>query len=111
MYLHHVAIPTAPIVACSLVAGYSVAAATEVRALGAVVLVAGGVLAGRQWLMHTGAATTAALTAVYLGSFVASHVIAKVTGAWPAVLTAAAVAGAAAWFGCDRATAARAATA
>jgi hypothetical protein len=111
MYLHRVAVPTAPIVACSLIAGYSVAAATEVRALGAVVLVGGGVMAGRQWLKRTGSATTAALTAVYLGSFVASHVIAKVTGAWPAVLTAAAVAGAAAWFGCDRGAAARSATA
>jgi hypothetical protein len=111
MYLRHVAVPTAPIVALSLVAGYSVAAATEVRALGAVVLIGGGVLAGREWLKRTGGATTAVLTAVYLGSFVASHAIAKVTGAWPAVLTAAAVAAAAAWFGCDRTAAARATTA
>lgn len=99
-----VSVPTAPVVAFSLVAGYSVAAATEVRALGAVVLVGGGVLAGREWLRRTTPAVTAALTAVYLGSFVGSHLLAKAIGAWPSVLTAAAVSAGAAWVLCDRAT-------
>lgn len=105
-----VAVPTAPIAALSLVAGYSVAAATEVRALGAVVLVGGGLLAGREWLRRTTPAVTAGLTAVYLGSFAASHLLAKAIGAWPSVLTAAAVSAAAAWLLCDRTVDARPAT-
>lgn len=96
------ALPTAPIVAGSLVGGYVVARATRVRPLGGAVLAAGGLLAGRTWLARTGPATTAVLGAVYLGGFGASHPLAKQIGAWPAVLSAAGVAGAAAWALCDR---------
>jgi hypothetical protein len=96
------AFPTAPVVAGSLIGGYLVARETKVRPLGGVVLAAGGALAGRQWARTVGPAGTAALSAVYLGSFGASHPLAKKIGAWPAVLTAAGVSAAAAWLVSDR---------
>ena len=83
-------LPTAPVVAASLVGGYLVARETGVRPLGGAVLAAGGLVAGRQWLRRTGPATTAALTAVYLGGFGASNPLAKRIGPWPSVLSVAA---------------------
>lgn len=94
-------LPTAPLVAASLVAGYAVARGTGVRALGGVVLVAGGVVAGQQW-WRRGAVTTAALATTYVVAFGLSHPLAKKIGAWPSVLTVAAVAAAASWVAADR---------
>ena len=70
-------VPTAPIVAGSLVGGYLVARETKVRALGGAVLAAGGALAGREWVRSVGPVGAAALGAVYLGGFGASHPLAK----------------------------------
>ena len=95
-------LPTAPVVAGSLIAGYPVARETKVRSLGGVVLAAGGAVAGREWSRRVGPVGTAALTAVYLGAFGASHPLAKKIGAWPAVLAAAGVSGATAWVVSDR---------
>lgn len=94
-------LPTAPIVASSLVGGYLVARETGIRPLGGVVLAAGGALAARSWYRVGGPVPTAALLAVYLGGFGASHPLAKRIGAWPAVLTAAGVAAGAAWVVSD----------
>lgn len=99
--LSDVSFPTAPVVAASLVAGYSVARATGVRPLGGVVLALGGVAAGTQWARR-GALTTTALATTYVAAFGLSHPLAKKIGAWPSVLTVAAVAGAAAWVVSDR---------
>jgi hypothetical protein len=96
------ALPTAPVVAASLIGGYYVARETKVRALGGAVLAVGGAVAGREWLKVAGPAATAGLSAVYLGGFGASHPLAKKIGAWPAVLTAAGVSAAAAWAVSDR---------
>jgi len=96
------AVPTAPIVAGALVAGYLVARETKIRALGGVVLAAGGVAAGRRWWTTTGPAGTAALSVVYLGGFGASHPLAKRIGPWPAVLAAAGTSAAASWLVSDR---------
>jgi hypothetical protein len=96
------AIPTAPIVAGSLIGGYLVARETKVRPLGGAVLLAGGIAAGRRWMQTGGAGTTAVLTGIYLGGFGASHPLAKKIGAWPAVLTAAGVSAASAWALSDR---------
>ena len=96
------ALRTAPIVAGSLIGGYLVARETKVRPLGGAVLAVGGIAAGRQWQRTGGTATTAALTGIYLGAFGASHPLAKAIGAWPSVLTASAVAAAAAWALSDR---------
>lgn len=95
-------IPTAPLVAGSLVGGYLVARETGIRPLGGVVLAAGGVVAGREWVRHAGPGTAAALVGIYLGGFGASHPLAKKMGAWPAVLTAAGTSAAAAWALSDR---------
>ena len=95
-------IPTAPIAAASLVGGYLVARETKKRPLGGIVLAVGGLLAGRLWLRRAGPVGTAALAAVYLGGFGASHPLAKKIGAWPAVLTAAATSAAASWLIADR---------
>jgi hypothetical protein len=96
------AYPTAPIVAGSLIGGYYVARKTKKRPLGGAVLLVGGVAAGRQWLQTSGPATTAVLTAVYLGGFGASHPLAKKMGAWPSVLTVAGISAASAWALSDR---------
>ena len=95
-------IPTAPLVAGSLVGGYLVARETGIRPLGGVVLAAGGIVAGREWVRHAGPGTAAVLTVIYLGGFGASHPLAKKMGAWPAVLTAAGTSAAAAWALSDR---------
>jgi hypothetical protein len=99
-------IPTAPVVAASLVGGYLVARETKVRPLGGLVLAVGGAVAGRQWVRRSGAARTAVLAAVYLGGFGASHPLAKKIGPWPAVLTAAATSAAASHLLSDRRSAA-----
>jgi hypothetical protein len=96
------AVPTAPIVAGGLVGGYYVARASGVRPLGGAVLAVAGAVAGRRWARTTSPARTAALAAVYLGGFGASHPLAKKIGAWPAVLTAAGTSAAASWLVADR---------
>lgn len=89
-------LPTAPIVAASLIGGYAVGRKTGIRPLAGVVLAAGGALATTAWYQVGGAGPAAALLGVYLGSFGASHPAAKKVGAWPAVLGAAGVSAAAA---------------
>lgn len=96
------AVPTAPVVAASLIGGYSVARFTKIRPLGGAVLAAGGFVAERQWRKTAGPLNAAILSAVYLGAFGVSHPLAKKIGAWPAVLTVAAVSAGAAWLLNDR---------
>ena len=95
-------VPTSLLSAGSLVAGYATAAGTGVRPLGGAVLVVGAVLCARTWARETGAGTTAGLLALYAGAFVASHPLAKEIGAWPSVLSVAAVTGVAAHLLADR---------
>ncbi len=95
-------VTTAPIAALGLVGGYLVAAETGIRPLGGLVLGAAGLYAGRSWLVRAGAPATVALSAVYLGGFAGSHVLAKRIGAWPAVLTVAAASAATSWALADR---------
>ena len=96
------AVPTAVVAAGSLVAGFAVAQATDVRALGGVVLVAGAAWCGRHWLRRQGPLTATALVAGYAAAFVGSHLLARQVGAWPAVLTVAAAVGVASWVASDR---------
>jgi hypothetical protein len=95
-------VTTAPIAALGLVGGFVAARETGIRPLGGVVLGLAGVYAGRSWMAKAGGAATAGLAAVYLGGFGASHPLAKRIGAWPSVLTVAAVSAAASWVVADR---------
>lgn len=94
-------VPTAPVAAGSLIAGYAVAAGTGSRPLGGVVLLAGGLWCVRAWMRRNGSRTAFALACVGLAAFVVSHVLARAIGAWPAVLLVAAATGAAAWVYAD----------
>jgi len=95
-------IPTAPLVAAGLVGGYLVARESGIRPLGGAVLGACGLLAARQWVRTTGPVGAAALGALYVGGFGASHPLAKKVGPWPAVLGAATTNAAASWVVSDR---------
>ena len=86
------AVNTAPVVALGLLGGYVTARETGIRPLGGVLLGAAGLLAGRTWLAKGGPAVTAALSALYIGGFGASHPLAKKIGAWPSVLAVTALA-------------------
>jgi hypothetical protein len=99
------AVPTATVAAGSLVTGYLVARETKIRPLGGAVLAAGGVCAAIRWRRQVGLPKAGLLLAVYLGGFGASHPLAKRIGAWPSVLTVAAVSGAASYLVADRSAA------
>ena len=90
-------LPTWPVAGGALIAGFGVAQATGVRPLGGAVLLVGGAWCARRWLRDAGAARAAGLVCLMAGAFVASHVVAKAIGAWPAVLVAASLTAAAAW--------------
>jgi len=100
-------LPTAPVAAGSLVAGYLVARESGVRPLGGGVLAAAGGWCAREWTRRSGAPRAGALLGVYAAAFVGSHPLAKRIGAWPAVFAAAGASGAAAWVFSDRAVARR----
>ena len=95
-------LPTAPVAAGSLVVGYVVARESGVRPLGGAVLAAAGAWCARAWSQRAGPATATALVGIYAAGFAGSHPLAKRVGAWPAVLGAAATAGAASWLLVDR---------
>lgn len=94
-------VPTAPVAAASLIAGFAVAVSTGSRPLGGVVLAIGGMWCVQAWRRRNGTRTAAILASVGLGAFVASHVLALAIGAWPAVLLASAVVGAVVWTRAD----------
>ncbi|HEX4435926.1 MAG TPA: hypothetical protein VH061_03945 [Solirubrobacteraceae bacterium] len=98
-------IPTAAVAAASLIVGYAVAVATGSRPLGGVVLLAGGLWCIRVWTLRDGPRVAAALAGVALAAFVVSHLLALVTGAWPAVLIVSAVTAAIVWTRFDAASA------
>jgi hypothetical protein len=52
---------------------------------------AAGSAGTREWVRRAGAPAAGALLATYLGGFGASHALAKHIGAWPSVLSVAAV--------------------
>jgi hypothetical protein len=95
-------LPTAPVAAGSLLAGYLVARESGVRPLGGLVLAAAGAWCTRRWRRRAGNLPAAALLGVYLAGFAGSHPLAKRVGAWPAVLIAAATSGTASWLLADR---------
>ena len=96
------AIPTAPVAAGALIAGYAVAASSGSRPLGGLVLAAGGLWCLRAWDRRNGRRTALLLGSVGAGAFVLSHVLAPQIGAWPSVLTVATATGLAAAVLSDR---------
>lgn len=95
-------IPTAPIVAAGLIGGYLIARETKVRPLGGAVLAVNGAAATALWQRDHGPAVAGGLLALYLGGFGASHPLAKKIGAWPAVLSVAALSAGASALVADR---------
>lgn len=94
-------VATAPLTALGLAGGFALARETGIRPLGGVLLGAAGLLAGRTWLAKTDATTTAALSTIYLGGFVGSHLLAKRIGAWPSVAVVTAASAGSAYALCD----------
>ena len=84
------------IAAATFLAGFGAAELTGVRAVGGVVLLAGGIWCVRLALRLAGAGPTAALVAIGLALFALSHPLGHAIGAWPAVLVSAALVAAAA---------------
>lgn len=99
--------PTAALAAGSLIGGYAVAAGSGSRPLGGVVLAAGGLWCMRIWHRRHGTPTALALGGVGLFAFAASHLLARAIGAWPSVLTVAALTGAVVWVRSDAPSGAR----
>jgi hypothetical protein len=95
------AIPTAPFAGGTLIVGYAVAVSTGSRTLGGVVLLIGGLWCTRVWARRHGTRTAIALLGVGLLAFLLSHLLALVTGAWPAVLAVSAGMAVAAWTRAD----------
>ena len=77
-------------------AGFGVAELTGVRALGGVVLLAGGVLCARLALRLAGPWATVGLLVIAVALFVVSHALGHAIGAWPAVVVSACLVAAAA---------------
>jgi hypothetical protein len=83
-------LPTAPIAAAGLIAGFGVAKASGSRPLGGLVLLAFAAVCVAVWLERDGRAVAAKLTGVGIAAFVVSHLLGLVIGAWPAVFVVAA---------------------
>lgn len=94
-------IPTAPIAAASLIAGFAVAVSTGSRPFGGVVLAAGGLWCIRAWRRRHGTRTAVILGCVGFGAFVISHLLGLVIGAWPSVLLVSAVVATVVWTQAD----------
>jgi hypothetical protein len=95
--VHRHDLPTAPIAATGLIAGYAVAVISGSRPLGGAVLAAFGVCCMAIWIRRDGARTAGKLTLIGLLAFALSHAAALLIGPWPAVLLAAAGVGIASW--------------
>jgi hypothetical protein len=80
-----------------LIVGYAVAALTT-RSLGGIVLLIAGLAAFALWLRAAGARTAGQLGLLYIALFAVSHLLALVIGAWPSVLSVAAIMAAASWW-------------
>ncbi|CAN5450817.1 hypothetical protein BH10ACT11_BH10ACT11_05920 [soil metagenome] len=81
------------IAAATFLAGFGVAELTGVRAIGGIVLLAGGIWCAREALPVVGRGPTVALLCGALVLFVLAHPLGRVIGAWPAVFAAAVTAG------------------
>ena len=90
-------VPTAPLGAAGLIAGFGVAVASGSRPLGGLVLAVFALACVWIWRRRDGVRTAAILAAAGAVAFAGSHALALLIGAWPAVFAAAAALGCAAW--------------
>ncbi len=95
-------IPTAPVAAGSIVAGFLVARRAPKRALGTAVLAPAAAWCTRRWARRAGTVPAAGLLGVYVAAVAGSHPLAKKIGTWPAVFGVAGATGAASWLLADR---------
>ena len=95
-------VPVFVVAALTLVVGFAVAQGTGVRALGGVVLLAGGAWCAWRGWRPAGPGRVVAVLAIALACFVGAHALGLVIGAWPAVAVSASVLGASAWALVDR---------
>jgi hypothetical protein len=84
-------IPTAPLAATGLIAGFGVAIASGSRPLGGAVMAGFGLTCIYIWSRRDGNRTATHLTLVGLGAFIVSHGLGLLIGAWPSVLIVSAV--------------------
>jgi hypothetical protein len=91
-------VPTAPIAAAGLIAGFGVAVGTGSRPLGGVVLAACGLACIAVWARRDGTRVTVTLTATGLVAFAVSHLLGRVIGAWPSVIVVSAVTAGLCWW-------------
>jgi hypothetical protein len=90
-------VPTAPLGAAGLIAGFAVAVVSGSRPLGGLVLAGFGLACFSIWRRRDGTRTATILAAVGLLAFVLSHLLGLLIGAWPAVFAAAATVAGATW--------------
>jgi hypothetical protein len=90
-------LPTAPLAAGGLIAGYAVAVGTGSRTLGGVVLSIFGLCCIVVWAHRHGRRTAVTLAGIGLAAFALSHVLALAVGAWPSVLLVSVAMAAASW--------------
>lgn len=81
------------VAAGSVVVGFAVAQVTGVRSLGGLVLVAAAAWCFVQWRGAAGWPVAVGLVLLSLTVVGGAHLLARVIGAWPSVLTVAAVVG------------------
>jgi hypothetical protein len=94
-------LPTAPLAATGLIAGYGVAVGSGSRPLGGAVMAAFGLPCIAIWLRRDGRRTAAELTVFGLAAFAISHVLAEAIHPWPSVLVVSAATAAACWWRSD----------
>lgn len=94
-------LPTAPLAATGLIAGYATAVGSGSRPLGGVVMACFGVPCIAIWLRRDGRRTAIELTAFGLAAFALSHVLAKLIHPWPSVLVVSAATAGACWWRSD----------
>ena len=95
-------LPTAPIAAGSLIAGFAAARYSGIRPLGGIPLALGGGWCAQEWNRRRGRETALTLGSIYLAGFVGSHPLGRRIGAWPSVLAVSAITGASTWALADR---------
>jgi hypothetical protein len=90
-------VPTAPLAAAGLIAGFGVAVGSGSRPLGGVVMAAFGLSCIAVWVHRDGRRVALQLTVTGLLAFAVSHVLGLLIGAWPSVFVVSAVTAALCW--------------